>query len=123
GGESLVKRAVSEALGFMAGLYGKVRDHQMSRMLRDDYTALSLTAMSYTALHTFGLAVRENRIADTALTHLQEITPILIEISRTLPHLVVAEVGDRLDRQVDMTAVDAAVRNTQRAWETSPEKS
>ena len=123
GGESLVKKAVTEALGFMAGLYGKVRDHKVSRMLRDDYAALSLAAMSYTALHTFGLAIREARLSDVALRHLEDLTPILIEISRVLPQLVVAEVGDRLDKQVDATAVQAAVQNTQRAWETTSERS
>lgn len=117
GGESRIKKAVTEALGFVAGLYDKVRDHKVSRMLRDDYAALSLSAMSYTALHTFGLAIRENKVADLALRHLEETTPLLIEISRTLPHLVVDEVGDRLDKQVDASASHAAVQNTQRAWE------
>ncbi len=119
GGESLVKRAVTEALGFMAGLYDKVRDYPVSRMFRDDYAALSLAAMSYTALHAFGLAIRESRIADLALKHLEEITPLVVEVSRILPQLVVSEVGDRLDQQIDATAIQAAVRNTHRAWETS----
>lgn len=122
GGESLVKRAVTEALGFMAGLYDKVRDHKVSRMMRDNYAALSLAAMSYTALHTFGLAVRESRIAEVALRHLEEVTPLLIEISRTLPQLVVAEVGDRLDQQVDASAIQSAIRNTQRAWDVSADR-
>lgn len=116
GGESLVKRAVTEALGFMAGLYDKVRDYPVSRMLRDDYAALSLAAMSYTAMHSFGLAIRENQIADLALKHLEELTPIVIEVSRLLPQLVIAEVGDRLNQQIDAAAVQAAVSNTQRAW-------
>lgn len=119
GGESALKRAVSEALGFVAGLYDKVREQKMTRMYRDNYAALSLAAMSYTTLHTFGLAVRENRIADLALRHLEEITPLLIEISRILPRLVVEEVGDELNQQVDSSAIQAAVQNTQRAWNVS----
>ena len=121
GGESFVKKAVTEALGVAAGLYDRIRDHKISRMMRDDYAALSLVAMSYTALHTFGLAVHENRVSDIALRHLKETTPLLIEISRLIPLLVVAEIGDRLDRQVDATAVQNAIRNTQRAWVTEPE--
>lgn len=116
GGESALKRAVTEALGFVAGLYDKVREQKMTRMYRDDYAALSLAAMSYTTLHTYGLAVRDNRVADVALRHLEEITPLLIEISRLLPRLVVEEVGDGLNQQVDATAIQAATQNTQRAW-------
>ena len=116
-GQSTLKRAVTEALGFVAGLYDKMRDHTLSRMLRDDYAAISLAAMSYTALHAFGLAVREQRIADLALRHLHDYTGILIEISRVLPEVVVEEVADEVGGQVDAMAGRNAVANTQRAWE------
>ena len=119
--ESVIKKAVTEALGFVAGLYDKVRDHKVSRMLRDDYAALSLAAMSYTALHTFGLAVKESKVADLALRHLEELTPILIEISRALPNLVLEEVSDRLGGEVETGAAPTAVENTQRTWRVEPE--
>ncbi|HEX7071139.1 MAG TPA: hypothetical protein VF190_10050 [Rhodothermales bacterium] len=119
-GESLVKKAMSEAMGLVAGLYDRVRDHRVSRMLRDDYVALSLAAMSYTALHAFGLAIHDESLAQVALRHLEDLTPLMVEISRTIPGLVVSEVGDRLDKRVDVDAIQAAVRNTQRAWEMTP---
>jgi ferritin-like metal-binding protein YciE len=116
-GESALKKAVTGILGAAAGLYDQVREHTVSRMLRDDYTALSLAAMSYTALHTFGLAVRENRVADLATDHLKEVTPLLVEISKVLPHVVARELAREEDFGVDATVGDAATANTQHAWD------
>ena len=115
--ESIFKKAITEVLGVAAGLYDKMREHPVSRMLRDDYTALSLTAMAYTAYHTFGLAISEPKIADLAGRHLREITPILVEISKVLPHVVAREVAEENDEfPVDATVGAAAERNTQAAW-------
>lgn len=116
-GESFFKKAVTEVLGVFAGIYDKMREHPVSRMLRDDYTALSLTAMAYTAYHTFGLAIAEQRIADLALRHLKEITPILVELSKVLPHVVAREVAEENDDFLVNAAVGTeAEHNTQRAW-------
>lgn len=118
--ESLTKEAVSKALGFAAGLYDKVRgDHPVSRDLRDNYTALSLAAMAYTSLHTFALAVDEERLATVAQNHLEDLTPLMVEISRVLPGVVATEVAEEVDFPTDATAGQRARENTQRAW--SPE--
>ena len=115
--ESIFKKAITEVLGGLAGLYDLVREHPVSRMLRDDYTALSLTAMAYTAYHTFGLAIGEQKIADIAEKHLREITPILVELSKVLPHVVAREVAAENDEfPVDASVGELAERNTQRAW-------
>ena len=50
------KQAVTNLLGNIAGLYDKIRKDVISRMLRDDYVALNLSAVSYTQLYTTGLA-------------------------------------------------------------------
>ena len=118
GGQSAVKKAVTELLGVAAGLYDKVREHKLSRMLRDNYTALSLASMGYTALHTFGLAVKEPRVADLALKHLKDFTPLLVEISKVLPLVVAIEVAEENDFPVDTAAGTTAQKNTQQAWST-----
>ena len=118
-GESALKKAITAAAGVVAGLYDKVREHELTRMLRDDYTALSLASMGYTTLHTFGLAVKEQRIADVALSHLKEITPLMVEISKVLPVVTAREVAKENDFAVDTSVGEEAVRNTQTAWDAS----
>ena len=47
-----IKEVATSALGAVAGMYDKIRSEQVSKMLRDDYTALNLAAIAYTKLHT-----------------------------------------------------------------------
>src|SRR5262245_50481422 len=48
GGEPVIRSALGAMLGAAAGLFDRVRLHtQLSLMLRDDYTALSFTAVCY----------------------------------------------------------------------------
>lgn len=113
---SVLKKAVTELAGVVAGLYDKVRDQEVSRMIRDDYTALSLAAMGYTAFHTFGLVIQEQRIADVALSHLKDLTPLLVRISQVLPHIVASETAKDLGITVDPTVGVTASSNTHQAW-------
>ena len=115
-GRGAIKRAVAEVLGVADGLFDKVRNYKVSRMLRDDYTALSLAAMGYTAMHTFALTIREDRLADVALRHLKDITPLLVELSRVLPLVVAEETVQEGDYPMETDAGARAVENTHGAW-------
>ncbi|HEX2253712.1 MAG TPA: hypothetical protein VHQ65_10640 [Thermoanaerobaculia bacterium] len=110
-----VKQGVTSLLGELAGLYDKIRGDQVSRMLRDDYTALSLTSAAYTMLHATGLAYRHGATADVALRHLKDLTPLVVELSEVLPGVVAQELAREHDG-VDATAGAVARRNTQEAW-------
>ncbi len=116
GTSSLLKKAVTELAGVAAGLYDKVRDQEVSRMIRDDYTALSLAAMGYTAFHTFGLVIQEQRIADVALSHLKDLTPLLVRISQVLPLVVASETAKDLGLNLDPNIGATAANNTHQAW-------
>jgi len=116
---SPVKEAVTAALGVAAGLYDKVRSEKVSRMLRDDYTALSLAAISYHMLHTTGIALQSQATADLALRHLKDWTPIIIEISHVVHDVVAQELQDDGHAVVAMVAEQSA-RATQQAWQTEP---
>jgi ferritin-like metal-binding protein YciE len=116
-GQSTAKEALTKLLGVAAGLYDKVRgDQPISRDLRDNYTALSLAAMGYTSYHTFGLAVGEEKIATLAQKHLKDLTPLMVEISKVLPEIVVQETSEDSDFAVDTAVGRRAVNNTQAAW-------
>jgi hypothetical protein len=112
---SPVKEAITAALGIAAGLYDKVRPEKVSRMLRDDYTALSLAAISYHMLHNTGLALQNKATADLALRHLKDWTPIIVEISQAIHPVVVQELRDD-NHVVDATVAEQSIRETQEAW-------
>jgi hypothetical protein len=110
-----VKEAISTIAGVAAGLYDKVRHDPVSKMLRDDYTALSLTSIAYTMLHTTGLALNNHAVADMALRYLKDVTPIVVDISKAVPGVVVKDLQDQ-EATVDSSAAQEAVRRTQEAW-------
>lgn len=117
GGEAgmAIKEAVASVAGSIAGIYDWVRKHPVSRMLRDDYVALSLASTAYSMLHTTGLAYRELPIANVALRHLREITPLIVELSAIIPAAVVRELAED-DSDVDQSVVELARDNTIDAW-------
>ncbi len=114
--QAAAKKVVTGAMGIVAGLYDKTREEKLSRMLRDDYTALSLATMSYTAMHAYGLAVEDHKVAALAKNHLNNYTPLQMELSKIIPSVVVEETADELDLSVDQTVREQALNNTQEAW-------
>jgi ferritin-like metal-binding protein YciE len=117
GGEasSPVKNAVSAVAGAAAGVYDKMRSEEVSKMLRDDYTALGLAAISYTMLHTTGLALADHQTANIAMEHLAHWTPLIVEISEIIPLVVTKELADN-GVMVSATVAQQAIRNTQQLW-------
>jgi len=111
-----IKDVATAALGTIAGLYDKVRNEAVSKMLRDDYTALNLAAVSYTMLHTVGLAFNEERTATLAVRHLQEYADILMQINEIMPSVVVIDLSDD-GVLIKEGVVQQAVANTQSAWQ------
>ena len=110
-----VKEAVSTIAGVAAGLYDKVRRDPVSKMLRDDYTALSLASIGYTMLHTTGLALKHDGVANLGVQYLKDLTPIVIEISKVIPSVVVKDLAEE-EVSIDTSVGQQAVRNTQAAW-------
>ena len=118
-GRSLIaKEAVAAITGTLAGAAEIFRTARLSRLLRDDYTALSYAAMTYTMLHTAALAAANAPIADLALRHLRELTPLIVQLSTILPEAVLYELKDPSGK-LDKGVARAALENTHRAW--SPE--
>lgn len=117
GGETSapVKEAISAIAGIAAGLYDKVRHDPVSKMLRDDYTALSLASVGYTMLHTTGLALNHSGVANMALAALKEMTPLVVKISQLIPGIVVQDLAEE-EVQIAPGVEAQAVQNTQVAW-------
>jgi hypothetical protein len=106
---------VSSLFGVAASAIDMVRQEKVSKMLRDDYTALHLAAMGYTMLHTTGLGLREQQTADLALRMLKDVTPVLVRISELISNVVIRELANDVEG-IDLSAADQARRNTQEAW-------
>lgn len=113
---SVVKKALGGALGVAAGLYDKMRSHELSRMLRDNYTALNLAAISYAMMHTMALAVTEEDVARVAKRHLAQIPPLLEVMRRLLPHVVADEIAHQDEFSVVSDAGATAVVSLADAW-------
>jgi hypothetical protein len=113
-----IKKAVTASMGAVAGMYDKLRSESVSKMLRDDYTALNLAAVSYTMLHTTGLALHDQKTADLALRYLRDYTPIIMDINELLPHVVVEDLREDVPT-IDGSSADQAAMNTQQAWQPS----
>jgi hypothetical protein len=118
--ESMLKKAVGTALGAVGGIYDKLRsDDRVSRMLRDDYTAMSFASVCYEMLHTTALAAGDSVVADLAIRHLRDYAPLVIEVTDVLPHVLTDELAAEGKIPVDPAAAREAVRNTRAAWEQS----
>lgn len=115
GVSAALKEAVTHLAGTLAGLYGRVRKHPLSRILRDNYTALSLACVSYEMLHTTALGMNEKLLADTALRHLKELTPHIMGVTKIIPAVVLEELA-KDDPAIDITVAGQALENTLGAW-------
>lgn len=89
-----IKEAVAAATGLLAGIYGKVRKHPVSRMLRDDQVALNLCATAYGMLYTTALVYEEEEVAIASLEHLNELPAQIIGLTRVIPGIVVKELTE-----------------------------
>jgi hypothetical protein len=113
-----LKEVATAAMGAVAGMYDKMRTESVSKMLRDDYTALNLAAVSYTMLHTTGLALRDQTTADLALRHLRHYADIIMQINQIIPAVVMEDLRDDVP-MLHEASLQQAMQNTQNAWRPS----
>ncbi len=114
-GASPVKSAWTQLLGAGAAAVDSVRKTKVSKSLRDDYTALALASISYTMLHATALGLGDQQTADLAKQHLDDYAPIVVEIGKTIPAVVLQELRDD-GENVTVSAAEIAERNTSASW-------
>ena len=114
--ESSLKAAVGAVLGAVAGVYGKLRDDRVSRMLRDDYTALCFACVCYELLHTTALGLGHGEVATLALSHLRDYTPAVMAIGELLPEVVTDELVREGKMQPNASIARLAAQNVGDAW-------
>lgn len=112
---SPVKSAWSSLLGGAAAAIDSVRKTKVSKSLRDDYTALSLASISYTMLHATALSLGDQATATLAKRHLDDYASVIIDISRTIPVVVLQELLDD-GENVQLSAAELTQQATQDSW-------
>jgi hypothetical protein len=117
-GTHAVKETVTAVAGVFAGLYDMVRKHPVSRLLRDDYTALALASTAYSMLYTTGIALNHDEVAAVAKRGMAKVAPLVLQVSQLIPAIVVAELAED-HPEVNHEAIVDARRAIERAW--SPE--
>lgn len=88
---------------------------RVSSILRDDYSALNLVTISNTLLHTMALALKKKAVAEVALSHLTNLTPLVVKIGELLPETITRELR-AMSVEVDPLSAKVALRNTKLAW-------
>lgn len=119
GFEGALKDAVTNISGFLAGIYGKMRGETASRMVRDDITAVNFLATCYSMLYATAISFNQQKTATLASTHLHQLTPFVIELSRVVPSVVVEEFV-RQGYAINEAAIGEAIEDVADAWSTTP---
>jgi hypothetical protein len=88
---------------------------QISRILRDDYAALNHVTISTTQLHTLALSLGARDVAELALTHLENLAPLVVKIGELIPSVTTRELVKEFP-SVDQGVAQTALLNTKRAW-------
>ena len=91
---SPIKEAGASLLGVAAGVVDKLRAEEISKDFRDNYTALSLSSISYVMLITTCLACNDTETADLATENLRENARFVMDIGRLVPYAVVRDLSD-----------------------------
>jgi ferritin-like metal-binding protein YciE len=110
-----IKSAWATLVGNSAGALNQVRSTKVSKSLRDDYTALGLAAISYTMLHATASGLGDTKTATLAKKHLDDITPIIVEISTVIPGIVLEELAAD-GETVSITAAQLTQEMSKGAW-------
>lgn len=114
-GASPIKSTWAALLGGGAAAIDQIRKTKVSKGLRDDYTALGLAAISYTMLHATALGLGDRATAALAKRHLDDIAPIVVEIGRTMPTVVLQELRDD-GENVTVSAAELSAMQTGESW-------
>ncbi len=110
-----VKKAASSLLGFGAAAVDFVRDEKLPKNLRDDYAAVSLACIGYVMLHTTGLALNDEEVAELAHQHLQNHAKSTMSLHNIVPVAVIRflqEEGHAARKDV----LPEVARNIQEVW-------
>ena len=113
-----IKAAGAALLGKAAGVIDLVRTEGISKALRDDYTAFSLAAISYSMLYTTARGLGNERVASLAERHLTDYARAIERINEIMPGVVERELA-KDGHQTNKGAVAETRKMVATAWKTA----
>ena len=108
------KEKAATLFGTIAGNIDSLRKDPVSKMLRDDYTALSMLSSGYTMLYTAALVNENESLAEFAKHSLERTAQIITDINQTLPFVVAEELSGNSEEV--QSIAEKALTETQKAW-------
>lgn len=109
-----IKDKLASVFGSIAGNVDTLRKDPISKILRDDYTALSMLASGYTMLHTAALTYEKKDLAEYAQNSLTRIAQLITETSQVIPYVVAEELSDDPSKALEIA--EQSLEETQKAW-------
>lgn len=110
-----VKEGITAVTGTLAGIYGKLREHPVSRMVRDDIVALEVASVSYGMLLTLGLSIGHQECVAIAERGISETPPLIIALTDMLPVVVGHELAQDAPLE-NPAASQVAITKIRDAW-------
>ena len=108
------KEKAATLFGSLAGNIDSLRKDPVSKILRDDYTALSMLSSGYTMLYTAALVEENESLANFAKSSLQRVAQLIADTNQTIPFVVTEELAGT---NTDVNAIaEKALEETQKAW-------
>jgi len=111
-----VKEGVAAVFGVAAGVIDKFRSEEASKDLRDDFTALNLSLISYQMLHVTALALDDKETADLAARNMKDNADFVMEIQQLVPSVVLRELGENHDITVNKEAASQTKELVSSIW-------
>ena len=108
------KEKAATLFGTIAGNIDSLRKDPVSKILRDDYTALSMLSSGYTMLYTAALVNDNTELASFAQNSLERVAQLIADINQIIPFVVAEELAVS---DTDINAIaEKALKETQKAW-------
>ena len=88
---------------------------EISKDLRDDYTALNHSVISYVMLNATALALGDQQTADLAERNVKDNAAFVVWINNNMPKFVIKDLQDS-GASIDQSAVEASQAAVKRIW-------
>jgi hypothetical protein len=114
-----VKGGLMAVAGAVAGIYDKLREHPVSRMVRDDIIALDVAVTGYGMLLTLGRCLDHKEAVALSQLAMVACAPLVVRLDFELPLIIAMELAED-GPEPDTAAVELAQDAIRQVWQHLP---